>query len=387
QHCLIPWLDIAALPTLSTGFSRRRLVAFDSSAAKEHFVSYLSPLTHILLAISNHIEGESRGSGSGNAEESFNWQWLEDLLVVYVRGSSSDSENHSDTIDALLDVYTLSSVTSLRKSIENVAASICLTDSKAALSFLERVFSVRPLGISTLHELRPKVLSHMPPVTDTPEDTKSAFRPSYELFPLAAQVLKLALHDGSEDKVAEAVDIISVCFRAMARHLNTRRPTISLNPRLKSRGKLEAPLTDLSDSAIKGLASAKAFKPDEAPASANAHALERSTYLLTLLLLNHGGINGAKHFVKSLASSSIILKSAVALVKPEMALFSTVPVTLKLLNLLWAAVDDGEAMVGDVRAEHIWSKVDFKHLAKRISDDSPDMHMTWPYVKATYIEH
>ncbi|KAJ2888388.1 hypothetical protein IWW38_004949 [Coemansia aciculifera] len=226
----------------------------------------------------------------------------------------------------------------------------------------------------------------MPPVTDAPEDTESAFRPSYELFPLAKRVLTLVLKDGGEDKAAEAVAIVEMCFWKMAEQPDIRRQLIALNPRLKPKNERATPSAVVSASAIKGLTSAELFIPAETAASAGAHALDRSMYLLTLLLLNAEDIDGAQHFAKALASSSILLATIMTYQHSSMLQFSVLPVSLKLLDLLWAAVDDGEAMVNKVKAIQFWSGTNFKHLAKRISDDAPDVYMNWPHVKATYIE-
>ncbi|KAJ2742416.1 hypothetical protein GGI20_004505 [Coemansia sp. BCRC 34301] len=415
---MVPWLDVATPPSQMESLSHGPPVALSSGAAKEHFVSYLSPLARVLLAIANYVEGGSYDAGcddhntdmadaddtptsakptvgspvsteaslSGNAEDIFNWQWLDELLVVYLSGSSSDPATHTDTIDALLDVYTFSSVHGLRKSIQNVVIATCLHNSSTALAILKRVFSMRPLDIFTLHSLRPRSLSQMASVADTPDDAEPAFRPNYELHPLAKLVLNSVLGVGGEDRAAQVVALVQMCFWDMATQPDVRRQLIALNPRLVQKGGRPV-VTEAKTpfDAIKSVTSGELYISAESTASASAYALDRSMCLMTLLLTRSEDSESVRQFAKALALSRIFLSTILTYVSPSMSQFAGLPTSLKLLGLLWTAVDNGEAMVGEVKAAQVWASTSFSRLARRLSDDAPEVYMTWPHVQATYL--
>ncbi|KAJ1934888.1 hypothetical protein GGF37_006203, partial [Kickxella alabastrina] len=256
MYAVVPWLDVATSLVQNVSLSRGFPVAMMPEVARANFVSFLSPLARVLLAISDHVEGRaSSDSGAaaeddsasvpdtaatadstaddpmspghssdsgghdaaaaagsdadadadadaetGSGEGDFNWPWLEENLVVYVV-SSLHKNALNDTIDALLDVYTHSSVRSLRRSIENVAVASSLHTPQIARIIVDRLMAKRPLDIFSLHSLRPRTLSEMatqalPPVAGVGilgVDPAGTFRPGAEIFPLACRILDLAL--------------------------------------------------------------------------------------------------------------------------------------------------------------------------------------------------
>ncbi|KAJ2821593.1 hypothetical protein GGI24_004171 [Coemansia furcata] len=145
---VIPWLDVGSSLIHGVPRNHGHPVALGSDAARKHFVAYLSPLARVLLAIASYVEGHAHDSadedheanltdvddgpssvkpnvgipaahevssgddqdGGGVADEKFNWQWLDELLVVYLSGSGSNSTHLSDSIDALLDCTQFASV-------------------------------------------------------------------------------------------------------------------------------------------------------------------------------------------------------------------------------------------------------------------------------------
>ncbi|KAJ1808769.1 hypothetical protein LPJ56_004642, partial [Coemansia sp. RSA 2599] len=220
-YSVVPWLDIATSLVQNVPLSRGCPVAMNPTLAKSHFISYVSPLARVLFAISNYVEGvadaaEGEPSGEADAgdnseeplsarsaadmptsaadtvsetdhgyedemsvEGEFNWQWLEECLVVYVSDSSNKGDSSStsleDTVDALLDVYTYSSVHGLRQAIENVVVASSLHNSRIADIVLSQIFAKRPLDIFTLHSLRPSTPSSMPAFAHSATDGESPF--------------------------------------------------------------------------------------------------------------------------------------------------------------------------------------------------------------------
>ncbi|KAJ1824411.1 hypothetical protein LPJ73_009331, partial [Coemansia sp. RSA 2703] len=163
MYMVVPWYDIGTTLVHGLPLTRGCPVVMKSQVAKKHFVVYLSPLARVLLAIANYVEGTSiDGVGESSLESEmgdtddepisgrtapdaplsaadsttygdhgfdndqsdecdFNWQWLEECLVVYVNDSANNEKTLADTVDALLDVYIYSSEPNLRQSIENIA--------------------------------------------------------------------------------------------------------------------------------------------------------------------------------------------------------------------------------------------------------------------------
>ncbi|KAJ2005486.1 hypothetical protein GGI04_002227 [Coemansia thaxteri] len=421
---VVPWLDIATSLVQNLPLSHGRPVALSLEAAKRHFVAYVSPLARILFAIARFVEkhdGESchgthnvestdaeedssvakpsvsspaasetsangiHDDGNEN-EDDFNWRWLDELLVVYLSGSSSDPTHFNDTIDSLLDVYTFSSVPGLRQSIENVVVASCLHNPGTARAILKRVFVMRPLDVFTLHSLRPRSLSQLPPATNAACDTESAFRPSSELYPLAKQVLLFTLGDGSPDAVAEVTSLVEDCLWSMAEEPDVRRQLIALKPRLiPKEERPAASATGVNFAAIKHVSSGGLHIPAEAVASAAAYAMDRSFYLLAILLTRDSDSDGVKRFTAELAHSRIILATLMTYVGESMRQFPTIPVARELLTVLWAAVDNGEAVVNGTKAAQIWASVSFNPLAMRLSTQAPEEYMNWPYVQTMFL--
>ncbi|KAJ2753658.1 hypothetical protein GGI19_002970 [Coemansia pectinata] len=416
---VIPWLDVGTLLIRSIRHTHGYTVALGPEAAKKHFVAYLSPLARILLAIASYVEGighdivdedhdanmtdtddgptvgspaaqevslDSNQDGGGDVAEKFNWQWLDELLVVYLNGSSIDPTHHSDTIDALLDVYTSSSARSLRQSIENVVVANCLHSPSTALVILKRVFSSRPLDIYSLHTLRPRSLSRMPSIAGVADDTESKFRPSFELYPLAKLVLQSVLGDSDQDRTAKVALLIAECFWAMAEKPDVRRqPIARLPPLIPKDQRLTTLAAGVSFDTIMHVTSGAVHAPEEPAASAAAYALDRSMQLLTLLLVNSDDKISTTQLATELAQSRILLDTILTYTGPSMLPFSALPISLKLLAVLWAAVDNGEAMVGSVNAAQLWSGINFNKLALRLDSHAPKEYMLWPYVQCTYV--
>ncbi|KAJ1818210.1 hypothetical protein LPJ60_004437 [Coemansia sp. RSA 2675] len=423
----VPWLDVGTSLLYNIPRSHGLVVALSPEAAKQHFVVYLSPLARVLLAIAKDAEGSDQdiadedndanatdaedessytrsnvGSPAaqddsldsdqggdddrGKAGEKFNWQRLDELLAVYLSGSSSNSMHHIDTIDALLDVYSFSSARSLRQSIESVVVATCLHSPGTAPVILKQMFSLRPLDVHSLHSLRPRSLSKMPSIAYTDGDSQSTFRPSCELFPLAMLVWQSALADGDEDTTKRVTKLIVACFWKMAEKPDIRHKKISAKPQLtpKEQRPTES-ATEVSFDAIKHTASGSLYVPAEFAASASAYALDRSMKLLALLLLNSEDNVGVKRLAISLGKSRAFLDAVLAYVGPSMLQFLTLPTALKLLDVLWAAVGSGEAMVGNVSAARLWDGMDFNRLALRLDNRAPKERMGWLHVLSTYI--
>ncbi|KAJ2421570.1 hypothetical protein GGF41_003821 [Coemansia sp. RSA 2531] len=329
---------------------------------------------------------DSNQDGGSDIDEKFNWQWLDELLVVFLNGSSSDPTHHDDTIDALLDVYTSSSARSLRQSIENVLVASCLHSSSTALVILKRVFSCRPLDIYSLHTQRPRSLSLMPSIAGKADDAESKFRPSFELYPLAKLVLQSVLGDGDQDWIAKVASLITECFWTMAEKPDTvRQPIALLPPLIPKDQRLTTFTAGVSLEIIVHVTSSAVHEPDEPAASAAAYALDRSMRLLTLLLINSDDKNSVKQLAAKLAQSRVLLDTILTYAGPSMLSFSALPITLKLLAVLWAAVDNGEAMVENANAAQLWSGINFNKLALRLDSHAPREYMHWSYVQSAFI--
>ncbi|KAJ2116333.1 hypothetical protein IW146_001620 [Coemansia sp. RSA 922] len=416
---VIPWLDVGTLLVRNLRHSHGYTVALSPKAAKKHFIAYLSPLARVLLAIASYIEGighdivdedhdsivtdtddgpsvgspaaqdvslDSNQDGGSDVDEKFNWQWLDELLVVFLNGSSSDPTHHDDTIDALLDVYTSSSARSLRQSIENVLVASCLHSSSTALVILKRVFSCRPLDIYSLHTQRPRSLSLMPSIAGKADDAESKFRPSFELYPLAKLVLQSVLGDGDQDWIAKVASLITECFWTMAEKPDTiRQPIALLPPLIPKDQRLTTFNAGVSLEVIVHVTSSAVHEPDEPAASAAAYALDRSMRLLTLLLINSDDKNSVKQLAAKLAQSRVLLDTILTYAGPSMLSFSALPITLKLLAVLWAAVDNGEAMVEGANAAQLWSGINFNKLALRLDSHAPREYMHWSYIQSAFI--
>ncbi|KAJ2488096.1 hypothetical protein IWW37_004984 [Coemansia sp. RSA 2050] len=423
----VPWLDVGTSQVHNIPRSHGFVVALSPEAAKQHFVVYLSPLARVLLVIAKDAEGNGHdhdragedyeanatdaedgssyarstaGSpaaqdvsldnyegGSGKADEKFNWQRLEELLAVYLSGSSSSVTHHIDTIDALLDVYTFFSARSLRQSIESVVVATCLHSPGTALVILKQVFSLRPLDVHSLHSLRPRSFSQMPSIAHVDGNSESTFRPSCELYPLAMRVWQHVLADGDEDATKRVTKLIVECFWKMAEKPDIRHKPISLKPQLTPKEQRPAvSATEVNFDAIKHATSGSLHVPAEFAASAGAYALSRSMQLLALLLVSSVDNVSVKQLATSLGKSRAFLDTILAYAGSSMLQFSSLPTALKLLDVLWAAVDNGEAMVGSVSAARLWDGMDFNRLALRLDSHAPKERMGWLHVLSTYIQ-
>ncbi|KAJ2388719.1 hypothetical protein H4S02_002731 [Coemansia sp. RSA 2611] len=172
----------------------------------------------------------------------------------------------------------------------------------------------------------------------------------------------------------------------MAEKPDIRHKKISAKPQLtpKEQRPTES-ATEVSFDAIKHTASGSLYVPAEFAASASAYALDRSMKLLALLLLNSEDNVGVKRLAISLGKSRAFLDAVLAYVGPSMLQFLTLPTALKLLDMLWAAVGSGEAMVGNVSAARLWDGMDFNRLALRLDNRAPKERMGWLHVLSTYI--
>ncbi|KAJ2338238.1 hypothetical protein GGH92_007263, partial [Coemansia sp. RSA 2673] len=56
-----------------------------------------------------------------------------------------------------------------------------------------------------------------------------------------------------------------------------------------------------------------------------------------------------------------------------------------LLAVLWAAVDNGEAMVEGANAAQLWSGINFNKLALRLDSHAPREYMHWSYIQSAFI--
>ncbi|KAJ1642267.1 hypothetical protein LPJ64_005873 [Coemansia asiatica] len=432
-YSVVPWLDIATSLVQNVPLSRGCPVAMNSAMAKRHFVSFVSPLARILFAISSSVEGaadtaedepsadidagdnseEPISARSGttdmsasaadtfsetdhgyddemNAEGELNWQWLEECLVVYLRDSSNSSKGNNtdleDTIDALLDVYTYSSVHGLRQAIENVVVASSMHDTRIADIVLCRIFSKRPLDIFTLHSLRPRAPSSMPVFAHSATDGESQFRPGAEIFPLAKRILQLVLGDGMDHaRILQASNIIEHCMWTICEEPDVRRNLIALKPRLIPKEQRPAPNeTGASHEIVLQTTSGSLHIPSEAVASAAAYALDRSVYLLGLLATGSMDIAGIKSLFLVLANSRVFLATLMTAVGDSMRQFATLSTTRELLGTLWAISDHGSTKVEDsgLTTEQVWTGINFFALAQRLNSQLPEEFMSWTQVQS-----
>ncbi|KAJ2382852.1 hypothetical protein GGI23_007278, partial [Coemansia sp. RSA 2559] len=204
---IVPWFDIATSLVQNVPLGHGCPVTMRPEMAKKNFVSYLSPLARVLFAIAKHADrnsipmecseadgddddvsedrvfpskekvespavldspfvGSSRDDNQEDGGE-FSWQWMDEWLVLYLSSSGNTggiADELNDTIDALLDVYTYSSMRWLRRSIDTVITANCLHSKDVMKAVLCRLFAKRPLDVFTLHSLRPRHLKQTTPV-------------------------------------------------------------------------------------------------------------------------------------------------------------------------------------------------------------------------------
>ncbi|KAJ1990465.1 hypothetical protein GGI26_004666 [Coemansia sp. RSA 1358] len=427
---IVPWFDIATTLVQNVPLNHGCPVAMNSAIAKKNFVAYLSPLARILFAISSHIDGEGDGAlgYTGNEVEEedieetglsakskvtessavpdspfsasnrddgiedegeFSWHWIDEWLVLYLSSSSSRSnasdsvDDLSDTIDALLDVYTYSSMRGLRRSIENVVTASCLHDQDILQAVLYRLFSKRPLDTFTLHSLRPKRISHSSTIPRSAAENDMSFRPGAEVYPLAQRVLQLALGaSNANDSVAAArkvTKLIEDCMWSISEEPDVRRNLIALKPRLIPKEQRPAATEKhTSQETIIQTTSGHLHIPTEAIASGAAYALDRSVYLLGVLLTSDDA--RTKDLAVHLSHSRVFLAALMVTIGDSMRQFPTLSTTRELLNTLWSASDGGEAILDGIKTSQIWLGVNFFTLAQRLNSQTPEEYVTWSCV-------
>ncbi|KAI8324526.1 hypothetical protein GQ54DRAFT_302517 [Martensiomyces pterosporus] len=419
---VVPWLDIATSLVQNVPLSHGCPVAMSASVAKRHFIAYLSPLARVLFAIAGYVEGEadaaddssitdmdssetdgeqdtakpaagspvvseSASDAAGAREQEFDWQWIDQRLVLYLSSSSDDTEAVEDTVDALLDVYTYCSVHNMRQSIENVVVASCLHSPGLTRVALRRIFSKRPLDVFTLHSLRPKSLSTLPPLAPNAADSDSAFRPGAELHPITKRLLLLSLEGNANstsagDCAREIASLIDGCMWDIAEEPDVRRNLIALKPRLiPKEQRPAATATGVSHEAVVMTTSGALHITAEAYASSAAYALDRCVYLLGLLVTraqeDAAASAGIRLLCLNLAHSRVFLATLLTAIGDSMRQFATLPTTRELLNALWAVADGGDAEVGGMKISQTWTGVNFLTLAQRINAQTPEEYTTW----------
>ncbi|KAJ1730591.1 hypothetical protein LPJ61_002931 [Coemansia biformis] len=417
----VPWLDIATSLVQNVPLRNGCPVTMTPKKAKEHFISYLSPLARLLFAIAAHINGDAGAakpagqgapptaagddasmakmdidsaepaecladttSDSGHDEDGFNWQWLDERLVLYVSSSSgSGSDVLSDTLDALVDVYTYSSMRGLRRSIENVIAACCLHDPAMVQPVLNTLFGQRPLDVFTLHTLRPKELSTLAPLSSAASDGDALFRPAAEVYPLARRVLLLGLGDGGAHAAAAVAKAIENCMWAVSEEPDVRRNLIALKPRLIPKEQRPAATeTSTSEDTVLQTTSGSLHIPAESVASAAAYALDRSVYLIGLLAVRANENPCLKRAAVALAHSRAFLAVLMIAVGDSMRQFTALSATRELLSALWTLTDAGSDEIDGVTVRQAWAGVNFCALAQRLNSQLPEEYTTWAHIQA-----
>ncbi|KAJ2648308.1 hypothetical protein IWW40_004061 [Coemansia sp. RSA 1250] len=366
---LVPWLDVAASLVQNVPLSHGCPVAMDPKQAKKHFVGFLSPLARVLLAIGNFIEARVEQSAS----EQFDWAWLQGLLSSYLDACANDEQ--LDAIDALLDIYTFCSVEKLRETIDGVLSG----QRSLAPAVIQRVFAQRPLDVFTLHSLRPQSQSLLPPLTPISGDGEAPFRPGAEIYPLVVIVLQIALQDHDPQAVASWIE---KQLWEISEEPDVRRHLIALKPRLIPKEHRPAASDKrMSQETVLQTTSASLHIATESQASAAAYALDRSVYLLGLLVSrSDSALYGA--LAARLAQSRVLLHVLMVAVGDSMRQFATLAATRELLTSLWAAANNGNAQVDGISVERVWSGVNFYTLAQRLNSQLADEFTTWADIQA-----
>ncbi|KAJ1747372.1 hypothetical protein LPJ69_006296, partial [Coemansia sp. RSA 1752] len=360
-YAIVPWLDVAASLVQNVPLGNGCPVAMDATTAKTHFVGYLSPLARVLFAISAFAESSGNEPG-----RDFDWTWLESRLNTYI--ACCEGEALADTVDALLDAYTYSSVHGLRSAITAALAASGVRDNNVLRVTVERVFGARPLDVYTLHSLRPHNLTSLEPLTPT-ETAENAFRPSAELYPLARHMLVLACEQLGSSCVAS---LIEAQMWSVGEEPDVRRSLIALKPRLIPKEQRPAATTrNVTQETVEMTTSGSLHIVAETTASRAAYALDRSVYVLGLVAARVDG--GLLDMVHELARSRVLLAVLMVAVGDSMRQFATLAATRELLCALWTN-DDGVARV--------WAGVNFYALAQRLNSQLPEEFTTWADVQA-----
>ncbi|PIA17901.1 hypothetical protein COEREDRAFT_80215 [Coemansia reversa NRRL 1564] len=365
--------------------------------AKSHFISYLAPLARVLLAIAAHVEnglpagappsptvdfpvegdgGDDAGDGSGWMD----WACLEECLVTYI---SSSGDALPDTMDALFDVYTYASLVPLRRVIEETTIKCCELDPEIVPCVLKCAFSKRPLDVFTLHSLRPRHLSSLPPLTPHSGDTEPQFRPAAEVYPFVRRVLVMALSNCNSLSPSDVARAIENHMWAVSEEPDVRRNLIALKPRLIP--KEHRPVADeksTSQDIVLQTTSASLHIPAEAVASAAAYALDRSVSLLALLVAHANENTCLKRFALCLAHARAFLAVLMIAVGDSMRQFATLASTRELLATLWNVAENGEAEFDGAKICSIWTGINFFSLAQRLNSQLSEEYITWPQLQS-----
>ncbi|KAJ2608611.1 hypothetical protein H4S08_004385 [Coemansia sp. RSA 1365] len=392
----VPWLDVGTSLVQNLPLGNGCPVAMAPQTAKRHFISYVAPLARVLFAIAVHVENGSPAgaplsptadfpvegndgddAGGGNW---LDWACLKECLVTYISGSG---DALPDTMDALFDVYTYSSLVPLRRVIEEATIKCCELDAEIVPCVLKCAFSKRPLDVFTLHSLRPRQLSSLPPLTPQTGDAEPQFRPAAEVYPFVRRVLLLAL--GSCDSLSP-----SDVARAIENHMwdvseepDVRRNLIALKPRLIP--KEHRPVADeksTSQDIVLQTTSASLHIPAEAIASAAAYALDRSVSLLALLVAHADEDVCLKRLALCLAHARALLAVLMIAVGDSMRQFATLASTRELLAILWNVAEDGEAEFDGAKIRSVWTGINFFSLAQRLNSQLSEEYITWPQLQS-----
>ncbi|KAJ1936356.1 hypothetical protein FBU59_005080 [Linderina macrospora] len=241
---------------------------------------------------------------------------------------------------------------------------------------LRRVFSKRPLDISTLHNLRPKEPAEDP--KPAPSDPEPEFKPANEIFPLAKLLLDMAVRADA----LNAAKLVENTLWDVAEEPDVRRNLIALKPRLIPKDQRPLSTSNTSHEAVSAITSGSLHISTEARASAAAYALERNVSILNILLplVSMEDPNWHKTIVYWV-HSRLFLAGVMTAICDSMRQFSTLGVVRELFAALWHAAKDGELAVDGIAVKRTWSAVNFCPLAMRLSNQVNEEYMTWEMVQ------
>ncbi|KAJ2078053.1 hypothetical protein H4R24_004748 [Coemansia sp. RSA 988] len=386
----VPWLDIGTSLVQNLPLGNGCPVAMTPEMAKRHFISYLSPLARVLLNIATHVENGLPAGGpllltavspaDGDVGEDagsikLDWKFLEECLVAYITNSG---DALPDTMDALFDVYTFTSLIPLRRIVEDATIKCCQINASIVPCVLERAFGKRPLDVFTLHSLRPRHLSSLPPLTPHSGDTEPPFRPAAEVYPFVRRVLLLALGDSVSLSPSDVARAIESHMWAVSEEPDVRRNLIALKPRLiPKEHRPDAGEKSTSQEIVLQTTSASLHIPAEAVASAAAYALDRSVSLLALLVAHTDEDACLGRFALCLGHARALLAVLMIAVGDSMRQFATLASTRELLTILWTVADDGDAEFDGTTTRCVWTGVNFYSLAQRLNSQLSEEYITW----------
>ncbi|KAJ2807709.1 hypothetical protein H4R20_001170 [Coemansia guatemalensis] len=393
----IPWLDVGTSLVQNLPLGKGCPVVMTPQMAKRHFISYVSPLARVLLVIATYVENglpaeaplsptaycSAEDGGGDNADSStLDWTFLEECLMAYI---TSSGDALPDTMDALLDVYTYTSLVPLRRVVEEATVKCCQRNADIVPCVLERAFGKRPLDVFTLHSLRPRQLSSLPPLTPHSGDTEPPFRPAAEVYPFVRRVLLLALDDCGLLSPSDVARAIEDHLWAVSEEPDVRRNLIALKPRLiPKEHRPDAGEKSTSQEIVLQTTSASLHIPAEAIASAAAYALDRSVSLLALLVAHTDEDACLGRLALCLAHSRALLAVLMIAVGDSMRQFATLASTRELLTILWTVADDGDAEFDGTTTRCVWTGINFYSLAQRLNSQLSEEYITWPQLQSMY---